>query len=218
MRWVSLGLAIAAALSAAAPAVACGGKNVFFHDNFAATNLKEFAATDPGWALYDPTTVGIGGGSLKLTAPPQQNAYIFYRGDVYDQIEVCVGAAVSGGSSLSDSLVGLVFADEDFAGFYVFWISLKNGTAGVWQWSEKADKYNVIMAPQKVQGLDARAKNTLGVAINGAKATLYINDRAIAQIPIDAPKLGGAVGLMAGSLDKSSGTGTFQNFSVTSLP
>jgi hypothetical protein len=212
MRWVSLGLAIAAALSAADPALACGGKNAFFHD--------KFAATDPGWALYNPATVAIGGGSLKLTPQPGTYAFIYYRGDVYDQAEVCVDAAVGGGSSLPNGEAGLIFAYDDFVGYYMYWVSPKFGTAGVRQWSEKADKFNDIMAAQKVQGIDAKigAKNTLGAAINGDKATLYLNDRAITQLTISAPKLGGIFGLVAGRPDQTPLTSTFQNFSITSVP
>jgi hypothetical protein len=219
MRWVSLGLAIAAALSAAAPAVACGGKNVLFHDNFAATDLDKFAKTDPGWAQYDPTTVAIGGGSLKLTPSPGKYAFIYYRGDVYDQAEVCVDTAAAG-SSLPNGDAGLIFAADDYVGYYMYWISPKFGTFGVRQWSEKADKFNEAMAAQKVQGLDVKvgAKNTLGAAINGDKATLYLNDKAITQLPISASKLGGIFGLVAGRPDQTPGTWAFQNFSITSLP
>ncbi len=212
MRWRIWGLAIAVTLSASAPAVACNGKNVFFRD--------KFTAADPGWGLYDKTTVAIGGGLLKLTPQPEHYAFIFYRGDVYDQADVCVDAAASGGSSLPDGEAGLIFADEDYVGFYFFWISPKNGTAGVLQWSNSANKFLVTMAAQKIQGLDTKvgAKNSLGVTIGGAKATLYVNDHQIAQLTISAPKVGGFFGLGAARVDQAPATWTFQNFNITSVP
>jgi hypothetical protein len=213
MRWGVLGLAVAATVSATAPAVACNSKNVLFRDNF--------TATDPGWALYDKNTVTIGGGSLKLTPQPGTNAFVYYRGDVYDQADVCVDAtAVGGGSSLPDGEAGLIFAYEDYVGFYFFWISPKNGTAGVLQWSNSANKFLVPMAAQKIQGLDARVgvKNTLRITIKGAKATLYLNDRQVAQLTITAPKVGGFVGLAAARLDQGPATWTFQKFNISAPP
>src|SRR5271168_2814062 len=108
MRWKIWGLAVAVTVAASAPAVACPGKSVFFRDNF--------TATDPGWGLFDKTTVAIGGGTLKIAPPAGYNAFIYYRGDVYDQASACVDAA-AGGSSLPDGEAGLIFADEDFVGY-----------------------------------------------------------------------------------------------------
>jgi len=212
MRWRAFVLAVVAALSTTAPAVACKGTTVLFRDSF--------AATDPGWALYDKDTVKIGGGSLKLTPQPSHYAFIYYRGDVYEQADVCVDAAVGGGSSVPDGEGGLLFGSEDYVGFYFFWISPKNGTAGVLQWSESADKYLVAMAAQKVQGLNAKVgvKNTLRVAIDGAKAALYLNDRLVGQLTINAPKVGGFFGLAAARPDQAPVTWTFENFNVTDLP
>jgi hypothetical protein len=209
MRWKSLGLvvAVAATVAASAPAVACAGKSVFFRDNF--------TAIDPGWGPFDKTTVAIGGGTAKITPPAGHNYFIYYRGDVYDQASACVDAAVGGGSNVPDGESGLIFADEDFIGYYYFWVSPKSGTAGVVQWSNSADKYLVALAPQKIQGLGA--KNSLGVTISGTKATLFVNDRQISQISITAPKLGGFFGLGASS-GQAATTWTFQNFDITSVP
>jgi hypothetical protein len=212
MRWGAFGLAVAAALSATAPAFACKGKNVLFRDNF--------AATDPGWGLYDKNAVKIGAGSLKLAPQPKHYAFIYYRGDAYQQADACVDVTVGAGSGVPDGDAGLVFAFEDYVGFYYFWISPKNGTAGVLQWSDAAGKYLVPMAPQKVQGLGTRVgdKNTLRVAIDGTRATAYLNDRLIVQLTIKAPKEGGFFGLGAARVDDAPATWTFGNFTITDLP
>ena len=210
MKWAAIGLA--AALSASTPALACEGKNVLFRDNF--------ATTDPGWGLYDKSTMNIGGGSLKLTPQPKHYAFIYYRGDVYEQADACVTAAVTGESGLPDGDGGLIFASEDYVGFYDFWISPKNGTAGVRQWSEAAGKYLIAMAPQRIQGLDVRVggKNTLRVAVNGGRATAYLNGRLVIELAIKPSKVGGFFGLGAARVDNAPATWTFDNFKITDLP
>jgi hypothetical protein len=208
MRWKSLGLAVALAgtVATSAPAVACPGKSVFYRDNFTTTN--------PGWAAFDKTKVVIGGGAAKITPPAGYNYFIYYRGDVYDQASACVDTTATG-SVLPDGEAGLIFANEDFVGYYYFWVSPKNGTAGVAQWSDTANKYLVALGPQRIQGLGP--KNSLAVTVSGTKATLFVNDREISQLTITAPKLGGFFGLGASS-GQAASTWTFQNFDITTVP
>ncbi len=211
MRWKIWGFAIAATVAASAPAVACSGKSVLFRDNFTATN--------PGWGLFDPTTVAFGGGVLKVSPQPQRFSFIYYRGDVYDQASACVDA-VAGGSAQPNGEAGLIFADEDYVGFYFFWISPKDGTTGVFQYSNSAGKFLVALAPQRTPWLDTKvgAKNSLGVTISGSKATLFLNNHQISELTITAPKVGGFFGLGAARVDQTPVTWAFQNFDITSVP
>ena len=215
MRWATFGLALAAALSVTAPALACKGKTVLFRDNF--------TSTDPGWGLYDKSTVAIGGGTLKLTPQPKHYAFIYYRGDVYQQADVCVTAAFAGQpgqSGLPDGDEGIVFGSEDYIGFYYFWISPKNGTAGVRQWSAAAGKYLIPMPPKKVPGLntDVGAKNALRVVVDGTRATAYLNDRQLIELTMKPSKVGGIFGLGAARVDDAPVTWTFDSFKITDLP
>ena len=211
MRCEALPLAFAALLLAAASANACKGKNVYFHDNF--------NATDPGWGLYDPSTVAIANGWLKLSPQPQHYAFIYYRADVYEQADVCVDAVVQGGSGVPDGEGGLLFADEDNIGFYHFWISPKNRTAGILQWSASAGKYLVPVAARAAQfNTAAGAKNTLRVTVNGGQAAAYINDRLFVSLPIKPTELGGFFGLGAARVDANPASWAFANFTITDLP
>jgi hypothetical protein len=211
MKWRALPLAVAAMLSATVPAIACKGKNVFFHDGF--------TATDPGWGLYDKDTVIIGNSSLRLTPAPQHYAFIYYRGAVYDQADVCVDVALQGGSTVPDGDGGLVFASEDYVGFYYFWISLKNGTAGIRQWSASASKYVIPVAPQRVQlNTGPTVKNTLRVTVDGGRTAGYINDRLFTQLAIKPTEVGGFFGLGAARVDNNPASWIFTNFAITNLP
>jgi len=212
MRWRVLPLAFAALLSPAVPASACKGKNVYFHDSF--------NATDPGWGLYDKDTVAISNGWLKLMPTPQHYAFIYYRGDVYDQADVCVDAIAQGASGgVPDGHGGLIFADEDYVGFYYFWISPKNRSAGIWQWSASAGKYLQPVPARAAQfNAGAGAKNTLRVVVNGGQTTSYINDRLFVSLPIKPTEVGGFFGLGAARLDANPASWSFANFTITDLP
>jgi hypothetical protein len=211
MRWGTLPLAFAALLSAAVPASACKGRNVYFHDNF--------NATDPGWGLYDKTTVAIANGWLRLSPTPQHYAFIYYRADVYDQADVCVDAVAQGAAGVPDGDGGLLFADEDNVGFYYFWISPKNKTAGIRQWSASANKYLVPVAPRAAQfNTAAGAKNTLRITVNAGQTAAYINDRLFVSLPIKPTEVGGFFGLGAARIDANPASWAFANFTITDLP
>jgi hypothetical protein len=211
MRCAGFSLAVAGALSIAAPAIACDGKNVLFQDNFSTANQA--------WGLYDKSAVTFGGGSLKVTPQPKHYAFVYYRGDVYEQADVCVDATIGGGSGLPDGDAGLLFGSEDYVGFYYFWISPKNGTAGVRLFSDSANKWLDPMAARKVQGLNANVggKNTLRVTINGTRADAYLNGQKVVQLTIKPTKVGGFFGLAAGRYGDDL-TWTFSNFKITDLP
>ena len=211
MRWGALPLTFAALLSAAVPASACKGRNVYFHDSF--------NVIDPGWGLYDKTTVAVANGMLRLTPTPQHYAFIYYRADVYDQADVCVDAVAQGASGVPDGDGGLLFADEDNVGFYYFWISPKNGTAGIRQWSASAGKYLVPVAPRVAQfNTAAGAKNTLRVTVNGGQTAAYINDRMFVSLAIKPTEVGGFFGLGAARVDANPASWGFANFTITDLP
>jgi hypothetical protein len=212
MTWRALPLAFAGLLAAAVPASGCKGRNVYFSDNF--------NVTDPGWGLYDKTTVAVGNGQLRLTPTPQHYAFIYYRGDVYDQADVCVDAIAQGASGPPDGDGGLIFADEDYIGFYYFWISPKNKTAGIRQWSNSANKYLQPVAPQIVTQLNtvAGAKNTLRITVNGGQTTAYINDRVFVSLAIKPTEVGGFFGLGAARINANPASWAFTNFKMTDLP
>jgi hypothetical protein len=209
MKRGALCLAFAAALLATDSAVACNGKNVLFWDNFAAVNS--------GWALYDKDTAKISGGSLKLTPEPTRRAFIIYRADLYEKANVCVDAALREGTAEpAAAAVGLIFAWEDYVGFYYFWVSPGNGTAGVSRWSDSARKWLEPVSPRKLEEINttAGAKNSLRLTIDGAHVAAYVNDRPFVEIKIKAPELGGFIGLEA----DAPAAATFENFMITDLP
>jgi hypothetical protein len=211
MRLGGVALAVAALLSAAVPASACKGKTVFFHDDFKVLNQ--------GWGLFDKETVAVANGALKVT--PKQGYYttIYYRADVYDQADVCVDAEALGGAGVPDGDGGMLFADEDHVGFYYFWISPKNKTAGVSQWSESTGKY-VYPVPAKLAqyNFTAGAKNTLRVTVKKGQATAYINDRLFVSLAIKAPEIGGFFALRAGRINSNPVSWTFSNLTITDAP
>ena len=218
MRRVALGFAVVCALSAIKPAVACDANSVLFQDNFATVN--------PGW-VPDPwskNSVSIGGGALKIapqlppSASPGYNYSVFvpYRGDVYERADACADLTLSGGSGMPDGHAGMIFDDEDYGGFYYFWVSPKNGNAGVSRWSEPAEKWVEGMAATKVQGLGA--KTALRVTVNGTHADVYVNGEQIGQLTVRATKIGGFFGLAASRTYGDASTWTFTNFKITDVP
>jgi hypothetical protein len=211
MKCRVLPLAVAALLSATVPTIACKGKNVFFRD--------AFTATDPGWGLYDKDVVAVGNGTLTLAPQPQHYAFIYYRADVYDQADVCVDTAVQGALPVPDGDAGIIFASEDFVGYYFFWVSPKNGTAGIRQWSSSANKYLVPVAPQRVQlNVGPTAKNSLRVTVDGGRTAAYVNDRLFTQLAIKPTEIGGFFGLGAARVDGNPVSWIFSNFVITDLP
>ena len=208
--FLSLSLALAVLLPAAVPASACKGKTVLFRDGF--------KALDPGWGLFDPNTVAIGDGWLKLSPLPQRFANIHYRGVPYDQADVCVDA-VLGPTGVPEGFGGLIFAQEDFVGHHMFWISPKSKTAGIRQFSLSTNSWTQPVPPKLAQfNFDAGARNTVRVTVKGAQIATYINDRPFAPVTIKAPQIGGFFGLTAARLDANPAMWSFANFTITDLP
>ncbi len=203
---------LAAGLSAIAPALACEGDNVLFQDNF--------ATTDAGWAFYDKDTTKIGNGSLKLRPEPGRRAFIVYRADLYERADVCVDVAGGDGSTVPAGSAGLIFAWEDYAGFYYFWVSPRNGTAGVERWSDTAHKWLEPVPARKVDNIKSALgqKNRLRVASSGAHAAAYLNQQLVVEFNIKEPEIGGFIGLEAVRLDDDPAEWTFENFRITDLP
>jgi hypothetical protein len=212
MRWAAFGLAVAAALSATAPAVACKGKNVLFQDSFNTAN--------PGWGQYDKNVVKIGGGSLDLTPLPGHYGFAYYRGDVYQQADACVDAVAGAGSAIPDGEGGLVFGDEDYIGLYFFWVSPKSGTVGVLQWAEAGNQWTQPMVAKKVPAINTSVggKNTLRVVVDGTRAMAYVNDQFVVQLTTKTSKVGGIFGLGVARVGNPPDTWAFSNFKITDLP
>jgi hypothetical protein len=200
---------LVAATVAAAPARACEGKQILFHDNFAKVDQK--------WEMSGHTK--IQNGAMLITAQPGHIAPIFYKGEVFDKADICVDAIVPDVSD-PDNLgaPSLLFEGQGYDDFYGFYINTTYGAAAISRLLK--NKWLHTIPVRKVDGIVAKpgGKNTLRLTLNGAHATAYINGNKIVDFLINASEGGGLIGLNADGGANAPVTWSFKNFKVTDLP
>jgi hypothetical protein len=204
-----LAWAILAAVFAASPAVACKGKSVLFQDSFVKAN--------PAWEMFDQTK--IQGGAMEITATAGHIAPIFYKGESYDKVDICVDAIVPDVSDPKNQGVSsLLFEGQGYDDFYAFYVSPAFGTATISRLLK--NKWLHPVPVRKVDGIVSQhgGKNTLRITLNGAHATAYVNDNKIVDFLINASAGGGFVGLEVDGGETAPVTWSFKNFKVTDLP
>jgi hypothetical protein len=193
----------------AGPVFACEGKKVLFQDSF--------AKVEPAWEMWKQTQVQDG--AMKITAQPNHIAPIFYKGDAYDKVDICVDAIVPDVSDPKNlGLPSLLFEGQAYDDFYGFYVSPASGTAGISRLLK--NKWLHPVPFRKVDGIVAQrgGKNTLRITLNGAHATAYVNGNKIVDFLINASAGGGFVGLDVDGGEAAPVTWSFKNFKVTDLP
>jgi hypothetical protein len=204
LPWAVMTLALAAS-----PAFACKGKNVKFEDTFAKVN--------PAWEIWNQTKVQ--NGAMQITATPGHTAPIFYKGEAYDKVDICVDAIVPDVSDPNNQgIPSLLFEGQGYDDYYGLYVSPAAGTALVMHFLK--NKWLTPVPARKVDGVVAQrgGKNTLRITLNGAHATAYVNDNKIVDFLINASEGGGLVGLEVDGGATSPVTWSFKDFKVTDLP
>jgi len=202
MTWRVLSVAaLAAAMCAASPALACKGQNVLFEDNF---------TDDSNWGDISQYGGTIANGALKLTAKKGYVMRFLYQGDSFDKADICVDVTES---TAGDTGGGLIFAAADYNSYYYLWMN-PAGLAGVARLNN--NKWLYPVPGRKVPG--SGQKFTLRLTLNGARATAYVNDRKLADFKVTSPEGGGFIGVEGDSDAQNDVSWSFSNLKVTDLP
>jgi hypothetical protein len=192
-------------LATGAAVFACPASNVF-QDNFTELN-PVFKTTNNEIQVRDKKLI---------VQTPEGLAYPrIYNNDIYDRVEVCT--TISTDKSQEGSNAGLIFWAKSYNSYYVFLVTPATGTALV---ARRVNGTWLHPIPSKEFAAIKRGDgetNEIRVAVDGGRATLYVNDQKFATLLGTAPEGGGQVGIDAEAPEKTKSTWTFSDFGVSKL-
>jgi hypothetical protein len=190
-------------LLAAGPAVAaCNREDAAFEDDF------EFL--DPSWGAA-AGELSVASGVLVLKPTKGHWRWLPSEAGLYDDVTICVDAAVVETTNLDYTPIGVLFWFEDFDNFYKFnyWpsggFSVDRVTRGQWLYPFP---YSETLALKTGLG----KVNQIEIRLKGKQATILINGTQVAQLKGTPPKRGSKVGLVGASPDEAAATLNFDNF------
>ncbi len=195
---------------AASPALACTGQSVYLAGDFKTAEL--------GWGPED-ASFKVSGAEADFTPQPGTQTARWDTGVTLTDLDACVTVAMP--ATTTD-------ASRTYAGL-LFWLT------------DKDNFYEAVFAPnglftvaRKVRGkieatapvpwtkanalkLDANAKNTLRVTLEGQMVTIRINDTEVARFRGQAPDEPSHVGLVAASAPGTTDTWRLSELKVTNV-
>jgi hypothetical protein len=205
MRPIAAAAVLLCALSfASAPALACKGKHVLYHD--------DFRKVDPLWDKQE--WFSIGSGRAKMTPDIGKALTVVLNGVTFDQADICADVVMADPADPQKPFAGVVFWVEDYANLYGFMISAA-GTAAIIRIQDR--KWVLPVRWRTVPGLQTRpgSVNTLRITINGNSATTYINEQTFVTFTGQSPKDGGYIGFHGESEQNRADTWAFGNLTIT---
>ena len=192
-------------LASACAAFACPAPTLF-QDSFSELN-PIFKSDDGSIQLHDK--------KLIFQAPEGQGMPRVYGSEIYDHAEVC--ATISAAKPEPESRAGLIFWAKNYSSYYVFEVNPAEGTAIVARWVNGSWLHPVPAREFAAIKRGPGDSNELRVAVDGSRATLYVNDQKFGTIQGSAPEGGGQVGLYGDSSAKAKTCWTFANFGVSKV-
>ncbi len=205
--------ALLAAFVLTPPAFACHGANVKLLDDFT-------SASSGIWASDDDFS--IASGRLRLRPAAGSSALVIDKGDLFDNVDICVDVTAPEARNTDAARGGLVFwFDSDETAppglgdkFYAFELT-PDGRAGITRVDRGKSQAPVPLRKAEGFRAGAGAPNTLRLTLKGREGTAYLNDRPIFSFQGDPPPGGGNIGLFGRSEPLAADIWTFANIMVT---
>ena len=195
------------------PALACHGANVKLQDDFTSASFGIWASDDD---------FSIASGRLRLRPTAGSLALVIDKGDLFDDVDICVDVTVPEARNTDAARGGLVFwfdNDENAPPglgykFYAFELT-PDGRAGITRVDRGKSLSPVPL--RKADGFRAGAgsANTLRVTLKGREGTAYVNDMPVFSFQGDPPLGGANIGLFGRSEPLAANIWTFANIKVT---
>ena len=160
--------------------------------------LQSQFAEDGKWPIASTTWTdqSIQDGALTLKYRKNVASQLLYRGDVFDDVQICVNVKLVESVASDQEYASLVFWAKDYNSYYVLWFD-GSGSVGVLR---KADgRWLYPMPPQTHVAVNKGVgqTNALRVALHGNNADLFVNEHRVGSIT-GQPVVGGSqVGLRA---------------------
>jgi len=201
--WV--GCLALAALAGMGQAVACGGSNVLFDDNF--------ATLDPSWGPASEMHYAKDG---NLVVVPNPNSYHTLQNQtgLYQNADVCVRIQFAKTEDPTNTYGAIVFWALDYANYYVADIA-SNGYFRVARWQNERWLYPVQWTQTKVIKQGLGQWNELHLVLKDRQATFSINGTQVVTFKGQPPKGGSLVGLAGASPASSKAELRFADFKIT---
>ena len=204
-----LGMALAAADHARGSS--CDGKTVLFEDKF--VNLAN-------WTNVSKEFAAVKDGVLTLSVANGQSVGSLYRGDVFEDVDICATVRLTESNVPKDSsnfaVFSLRFWAKDGDNRYELDIAPVNGTFHIDRLVGSRYLGGDWSKSPAVKG--AGENNVIRVSVRGSQAKYYIND---SEVQSESPKAGhppdggSMVGWAAGSVEDAKCVWSVSSFKVT---
>lgn len=159
---------------------------------------SNFQPGDANWPIASTTWTdqAVSDGALTLTYRKDVASQLLYRGDVYDDVQICVKVKLVGSVSAEKEYASVVFWAKDYSSYYVLSFD-PSGAVGVLR--KAGDRWLYPLPPQNHVAVNKGVgqTNTLRVALHGNAADLYVNERRVGSITGQPVAGGSQVGLRA---------------------
>ncbi len=159
---------------------------------------SNFQSGDAKWPIASTTWTdqAVSDGALTLTYRKDVASQLLYRGDVYDDVQICVKVKLVESVSAEKEYASLLFWAKDYTSYYVLWFD-PSGAVGVLR--KAGDRWLYPLPPQKHVAINKGVgqTNTLRVALHGNAADLYVNEHRVGSITGQPVAGGSQVGLRA---------------------
>jgi hypothetical protein len=159
---------------------------------------SNFQSGDGQWPIASTTWTdqAVSDGALTLTYRKDVASQLLYRGDVYDDVQICVKVKLVESVSAEKEYASVVFWAKDYSSYYVLWFD-PSGAVGVLR--KAGDRWLYPLPPQNHVAINKGVgqTNTLRVALHGNAADLYVNERRVGSITGQPVAGGSQVGLRA---------------------
>ena len=184
-------LAAVAIISFAIPAFAsgCEGKILL---------QPKFAQADPNWPVSkDETSDEVTqDGKLTIKVFKASTSTVLYRGDVYDDVQICVNVKLVQTGSSDEETAGVIFWAKDYNSYYSLSVA-PDGMIAVSRWAGGRWLFPMPYQPNAAMKKGAGQINALRVVLRGSEATVYVNDQKIGSVTGQPAEGGSQVGIRA---------------------
>jgi hypothetical protein len=159
---------------------------------------SNFQSGDGKWPIGSTTWTdqAVQDGALTLKYRKDVASQLLYRGDVYDDVQICVKVKLVESVAAEKEYASVVFWAKDYSSYYVLWFDA-SGAVGVLR--KAGDRWLYPLPPQNHVAVNKGVgqTNMLRVALHGNAADLFVNERRVGSITGQPVAGGSQVGLRA---------------------